>query len=492
MRGGRGIMGSAFNRIDERRRYVRQFKESLAKHPFLSIGFGLYWMQTVLLFQSPYLFLDPSPLAESFPLPKGTVLLIASVITYLVWCLGYKHANRFSEARWFPYALCTVLMLGAMLYCAYPALMDDHHDLAVVTYLAASILIGCGTANVNLETSRVFACIGPLQVLFNGIAALFIGTVGALALSLFPSKVGQVVLVLMPLPMVACIWKSIAQFPRRELYGQGMQVKVHPPTKFLVTSAFQGLALGVMHSLLINNFGSSALVVSMGYFAAVALLFFCAIAVKNNFDVLIYRIGFPLMAAGFFIVGTFEPALLPGALSLDAGYCFQYLMSCSLCAYLTKGLGQPPIWIIGSATACLLAGQFVGSLLDVLIADWSLLAVFVAFVLLLAALFMTSSRNIRTGWGAVSPGESGAVDNEEGNLAVACQLIATEHRLSKREIEVFDLIVKGYSRKAIARELSMAEETVKTHTGRIYQKLLVHSKQELIELAAQRAASLEQ
>lgn len=485
-------MGNAFNRIDDQRRYVRQFGESIAKHPFLSIGFGLYWMQTVLLFQSPYLFLDPSPLAGGLALPKGTVLLMASVITYTVWFLGYRRVNRFSEARWFPYVLCGVLMLGAILYCVYPALMDGHRDLAVVTYLAGSVLIGCGTANINLETSRVFACIGPLQVLFNGIAALFVGTVGALALSLFPDAVGKIALILTPLPMVACIWKSIAQFPRRELYGQGMQVKVHPPTKFLVTSAFQGLALGVMHSLLINNFGSSSLVVSMGYFAAVALLFFCAIAVKNNFDVLIYRIGFPLMAAGFFIVGTFEPALLPGALSLDAGYCFQYLMSCSLCAYLTKGLGQPPVWIIGSATACLLAGQFVGSLLDVLVADWSLLSVFVAFILLLAALFMTSSRNIRTGWGAVSPGESGAADGEGGNLAVASQLMAVEHGLSRRETEVFDLIVKGYNRKAIARELSMAEETVKTHTGRIYQKLLVHSKQELIELAAQRAASLEQ
>lgn len=198
------------------------------------------------------------------------------------------------------------------------------------------------------------------------------------------------------------------------------------------------------------------------------------------------------MASGFFVVSMFDPALLPGALALDTGYCFQYLMSCSLCAYLTKGLGQPPVWIIGSATACLLAGQFVGSVLDVLVADWRMLSVFVAFILLLAALFMTSSRNIRTGWGAVSPGESGSSADTGGNLAVACQLMATEHRLSKREIEVFDLIVKGYNRKAIARELNMAEETVKTHTGRIYQKLLVHSKQELIELASQRAASLEQ
>ena len=484
-------MGNAFNRADDRKRSVHQCKESIAKRPLLSIGFGLYWMQTVLLFQSPYLFLAPSPFADSLPLPKGTVLLIASVLTYLAWCLGYRHVNRFSEARWFPFALCAMLMLGALLYCTYPTLMDGHRDLAVLTYLAASILIGCGTANVNLETSRVFACLGPLHVLFIGIAALFVGTVGALALSLFPTAVGQVALVLTPLPMVACIWKSIAQFPRRELYGQGMLVKVHPPVKFLVTSAFQGLALGVMHSLLISSFGSSSLVVSIGFLAAVALLFFCAIAMKNNFDVLIYRIGFPLMASGFFIVGMADHALLPGALFLDAGYCFQYLMSCSLCAYLTKGLGQPPIWIIGSGTACLLAGQLAGSLLDVFVVNGGLLAVSVAFVLLLAALFMTSSRNIRTGWGAVSPGET-AADGNGDSLAVASQLIATEHRLSKRETEVFDLIVKGYSRKAVARELSMAEETVKTHTGRIYQKLLVHSKQELIELAAQRATSLEQ
>lgn len=483
-------MGNAFNRIEDQRRYARQLKESIAAHPYLSIGFGLYWMQTILLFQSPYLFLDTSPLSGMTTLPKGTVLLVASVLTYLLWATRFRRANRISEATWFPFVLCAGLVLGALLYCLYPALMQDHRDLAVVTYLSGSILIGCGTANICLETGRVFGYLGPLRVLFHGSAALLIGTIGALALSAFPADAGRVVLVLMPIPMVGCLWKTMKGLTRRELYGQGMRTEVHIPTKFLVTSLFQGLALGVMHSVLITNAGSSALVVSLGYFAAVALLFFCAIAVKNNFDVLIYRIGFPLMAGGFFVVGMFDLALMPGALCLDAGYCFQYLMSCSLCAYLAKGLKQPPVWIIGTSTACLLAGQFIGSVLDVLIADWNLLAVFVAFVLLLAALFMTSSSNIRTGWGAVSPGAVGADVETGGNLALACQLLATEHRLSKRETEVFDLMVKGYSRKAIGRELNLAEETVKTHSGRIYQKFLVHSKQELIELAAQRAEAL--
>lgn len=485
-------MGSVFNRIEDQQRHAQQFKRSIAAHPFLSISFGLYWMQTILLFQSPYLFLDPSPLASISTLPKGTVLLVASVVTYLVWSFGFRHANRFSEARWFPFVLCGGLVLGALLYCLYPAFMDGHADLAVMTYLVGSVLIGCGTANICLETARAFGYLGPLHVLFHGIASLVIGTAAALALSLFPGDVGRVALVLTPIPMVACLWKSLRSFPQRELYGQGMRTKVHIPTKFLITSLFQGLGLGVMHSLLISTTGDSALVVSLGYFAAIVLLFFCAIAVKNNFDVLIYRIGFPLMATGFFMVGMFDPALLPGALSLDAGYGFLYLMTCSLCAYLAKGLGQPPIWIVGTGTACLLAGQFMGSALDTVIADWHVLAVFVAFVLLLAALFMTSSHNIRTGWGAISPGEVDAMASPDDNLAVACQLLATEHLLSKREIEVFDLVVRGNSRKAISQELGLAEETVKTHTGRIYQKFLVHSKQELIELAAQRAKSLNQ
>ena len=485
-------MATAFNRIEDQKRYVRQLRESITAHPYLCLSFGLYWMQTVLLFQSPYSFLDPSPLAGISAFPKGTLLLIASVATYLIWAFGFRGANRFSEARWFPFVLCGTLVAGALLYTSYPLLTARHPDLAIVLYLTGSLLIGCGTANICLETGRMFGYLGPLHVLFIGSSSLLLGTLGAFALAALPPLVAQVVLVLVPLPMVACLWKCLRHTPRRALYGQGMQTPVNIPVKFLITSFFQGLALGVMHSVLITNSDNSALVVSLGYGAAVALLFFCAIAVKNNFDVLIYRIGFPLMALGFFAVGMLDFAMLPGALTLDAGYCFQYLMTCSLCAYLAKGLRQPPIWIIGTGTAALLIGQFAGSLLDVLIDEWRFLATTVAFTLLLAALFMTSSQNIRRGWGAISPGATPEVNRETRSLDTACQLLATEQGLTPRETEVFELIIRGYSRKAIAEELSLAEETVKTHTGRIYQKFLVHSRQELIHAAEQRAEALEQ
>ncbi|HEX5151302.1 MAG TPA: response regulator transcription factor [Parafilimonas sp.] len=53
-------------------------------------------------------------------------------------------------------------------------------------------------------------------------------------------------------------------------------------------------------------------------------------------------------------------------------------------------------------------------------------------------------------------------------------------RLSSREQEILQLLMKGYSYKMIAAELNITIETVRTHIKRIYEKLHVHSAQEAI------------
>ncbi len=54
--------------------------------------------------------------------------------------------------------------------------------------------------------------------------------------------------------------------------------------------------------------------------------------------------------------------------------------------------------------------------------------------------------------------------------------------LTKREIEVMDLIAYGYSNSDIAKILVISEHTVKDHTKHIYKKLDVHSRFELAAL----------
>jgi len=52
--------------------------------------------------------------------------------------------------------------------------------------------------------------------------------------------------------------------------------------------------------------------------------------------------------------------------------------------------------------------------------------------------------------------------------------------LSPREHEVFDLIVRGASTKAVARELCISPKTVETHRTHINEKLALHSTADLV------------
>ena len=56
------------------------------------------------------------------------------------------------------------------------------------------------------------------------------------------------------------------------------------------------------------------------------------------------------------------------------------------------------------------------------------------------------------------------------------------YRLSARETEVTELIARGNSVARIAEELVVSENTIRTHSKRIYTKLAIHKKQELLDL----------
>lgn len=62
-----------------------------------------------------------------------------------------------------------------------------------------------------------------------------------------------------------------------------------------------------------------------------------------------------------------------------------------------------------------------------------------------------------------------------------CDAFSEKIGLSPRQYEVFILLARGHNASYIARKLVISGHTVKSHTYTIYQKAMVHSKQELIE-----------
>lgn len=69
-------------------------------------------------------------------------------------------------------------------------------------------------------------------------------------------------------------------------------------------------------------------------------------------------------------------------------------------------------------------------------------------------------------------------------LSKQCLVVKMQYGLSSRETEVMELIARGRSMVAIAEDLFISENTVRTHCKHIYGKLDIHSRQELSNLVS--------
>ena len=63
-----------------------------------------------------------------------------------------------------------------------------------------------------------------------------------------------------------------------------------------------------------------------------------------------------------------------------------------------------------------------------------------------------------------------------------CESVVDEYGLTKRESEILLMLCKGRTKSYIAETLFVTENTVKGHTKRLYKKLHIHNRQELLSL----------
>lgn len=91
---------------------------------------------------------------------------------------------------------------------------------------------------------------------------------------------------------------------------------------------------------------------------------------------------------------------------------------------------------------------------------------------------------LRQALNAVRRGEIWA---ERQTLTKAIDRLA-QPQLTAREEEIHDLISQGLSNRAVARKLGISERTVKAHASRLYEKLGVNGRVELIVQARSDAA----
>lgn len=102
----------------------------------------------------------------------------------------------------------------------------------------------------------------------------------------------------------------------------------------------------------------------------------------------------------------------------------------------------------------------------------------------LAAKYSQNSKNGSGGGSSIQEGSAEGAQSRHTRAPWrdACNEVAKRYRLSKRETQIFMLISKGRNAEYVSQELVISIHTAKTHIANIYQKLDVHSSQEMLDL----------
>ena len=242
-----------------------------------------------------------------------------------------------------------------------------------------------------------------------------------------------------------------------------------------------------------NSFHSDELLkFNLSITIAKTLFFACGVALaRKHLTSACPLVIITLFGASMLIV-VFAPTT-PGALLLADSLAAAGRLFAFVYAYLAAHLMHVGRWphainptrlVLGASACAVVLSVAGGSVVQSLIArDSSSFAL--ATAVILYVLLVVSNVIMRTSQDAsLTVRLEGEQIDEEGIAAFRAQAVATQHpQLTERETEILKCILLGLTAPTIAERLSISENTAKTHMRRIYRKLEVHSRQELLELA---------
>jgi DNA-binding CsgD family transcriptional regulator len=454
---------------------------------WLLTSFGLYWIWNLLLLLGPS-FSHDGTLAIDDHIPIGFVILITSSTLCFVCAVLHGIYDRIATSKAFVPLHLASLLLGMVCYQAglvsIPALAEARFVIRIV----GSLLIGGGTAIFCLEGARLFRAAGHRRVLYLGILSMLAGSIIAYLITLFPPIFSSVVMLVLPVLRVYCLRRGFRQYPKSELYIAISESRRSIPRGFLVVTALQGIAMGGMFALLRGLGGPVSHLISLiAFIVGVCILLLPVLLTNLSFNNLVFRLGFSLMASGYFLIALIPTMPFMGNFLLYVGYCYLYLIICCLCVYLARIHRQSAIRVVGLSTGCLLVGQLVGEYIGSVFSGTHTVgfATVMTFLYLLLAVIL-SGTDIAHGWGSARLNTAEYLSQA---MTSACEKLVSEFALTDREREILLLLMRGRTRRYISEQLYISEETAKSHTGKVYAKLSVHSHTELINLVERYANS---
>ncbi|MDR0515365.1 MAG: helix-turn-helix transcriptional regulator [Coriobacteriaceae bacterium] len=207
-----------------------------------------------------------------------------------------------------------------------------------------------------------------------------------------------------------------------------------------------------------------------------------------NFSLLM-KIPFVLMASALVLVAIIGDSPLLQVITYGSSLLivpFIYLISLEV----TKHSSIQEVRILAFGTLVFNAPYFAGRLLyslevtqlqeDFILDERSALVLLGILALSFVLSINPENQVLKLLFSNINNKTSGLADYQTINDR--CNVLAERFKLSEREKEIVIYLAKGRSKPFIAESLFISDNTVRTYTKRIYEKLNIHSRRELQEL----------
>lgn len=437
---------------------------------------------------------------------------LAMVVTLFLLSALHRRLTPLRDRRWA--RPLSAVLLAASTAGGFASVWDL--GLAPVLAWPCAVAGGVSIAMVILLWSELYACESPVRVALLYSLSLVVGAVTVYVYRGFRPEWLPVMTCALPLASLLCLSYAYRGLPAHKRPAARPAAFTFPWKPIAVVGIYS-FAFGLQETQSYAIFGphSSPGMVACALVVIVAVL---ALGRRVEFQT-VYGTWLPFLSAAFLLLpclsaagvvpsggevsaGGAWPSLaaqLPG-LSVNLGYAASEIFVMTMVGSICYHYGASAVWLFGIERGVRAMSMLAGRTLESFLAASGLpLAPLVVVAVLAATFLVASDKRLDSTWGVriQDPG-AGEEDGADGStqadeqrrrevlrrnaLVNRCSELARIHRLTQREEEVLILLAEHKTAGDIERELLVANGTAKAHIGHVYQKLGIHSREELFQV----------
>ena len=417
---------------------------------------------------------------------SATLFTALSIALILFALYTYVTKTNIETVGLFSGAMLTMSILGSILLT-----FDFGLDNLPIQLRAGSIMVGVGNAWLYLIWFNYLYKYHVKDCMLIIFISMGVGTILKAIITFMPASLSGIVISSLPALAYVCLIRAKANANTDHLYNERFTTERLFELKYIGASvALFGLSLGLLQAARPLEFflDTGLLVIIWHIFelcvALLILWYTLYLKAEPTFGQL-WRFIIFITASGYVAYIALPEMFAEFAMILTstAQTSLVMLLYVALCDIANKTqIKSGLIFCMGwlAYTLTLSIGAWVIYFANPFVGYEQIVSINIFLMMISLAFLISDSQPAQL---EIMNGLRTYVSSESvSNLKYKVDELRIAYKLTQREAEILELFASGRTRSYIASSLYISENTVKGHLAKIYSKLDIHSKQELINL----------